>query len=274
MSSHLTLSPHSPDIVQFLKTVGDETRFTIVRLLALTDLKAGEIMERVGAPQNKVSYHLKQLRSLGLLRDRRSSDDARDVYYSIDVERLQALYAAAGRALHPGLAADDTSRPARALDRPLRVLFLCTHNSARSQLAEAILRRVGGDQVEVVSAGSEPAVLHTMARELIQEWGLDASQYIAKPMSQFAGQPFDYVITVCDRIRESCPTFPGDPERIHWSLPDPAAVEQVEERQQAFFKLRRELCTRIHLLLSMPHPTTGERIELHGRHPAQRKGAV
>lgn len=261
----LLASPARPsDVVPFLRTVADETRLAIVRLLAMTDLKAGEIMERVGAPQNAVSYHLKQLRSLGLLRDRRSSGDARDVYYSIDIERLYALYAATGDALHPALAADSTTgSSASTINQPLRVLFLCTHNSARSQLAEAILRYMGGDQVEVFSAGSQPSALHPMARELLNEWGIDTSQHVAKPMSQFAGQSFDYVITVCDRIRDSCPTFPGDPERIHWSFPDPSSVEAEGERWQAFLKLQRELCTRIRLLLSMPHPATGQRFHIH-----------
>lgn len=264
MPTLLASTARTSDVVPFLKTLADETRLAIVRLLAITDLKAGEIMERIGAPQNAVSYHLKQLRSLGLLRDRRSSGDARDVYYSIDVERLCALYAATGDALHPALVGDNnTGRPASKLDRPLRVLFLCTHNSARSQLAEAILRCMGGDQVEVFSAGSQPSELHPMARELLEESGIDTSQHSAKPMSQFAGQRFDYVITVCDRIRDSCPTFPGDPERIHWSFPDPSAVEDQGERWQAFLKLRRELCTRVRLLLSMPHPATSQRFHIH-----------
>lgn len=264
MSSLRAPTAPASDIAQFFKTVADETRLMIVRVLAMTDLKAGEIMERVGAPQNAVSYHLKQLRSIGLLRDRRSSYDARDVYYSIDIEHLQALYTAAGDALHPGFASNnDSDAQASKLDRPLRVLFLCTHNSARSQLAEAILRYMGGDQVEVFSAGSQPTELHPMAHELLAEWGIDTSRYGAKPMGEFAGQQFDYVITVCDRIRDSCPTFPGDPERIHWSFPDPAAVEHEAERWQAFLKLRRELCTRIRLLLSMPHPATGQRFHIH-----------
>lgn len=264
MFTQLASTARTSDVVPFLRTVADETRIAIVRLLAMTDLKAGEIMERVGAPQNAVSYHLKQLRSLGLLRDRRSSGDARDVYYSIDIERLHALYTATGDALHPALAMDNiTSGPASTFDQPLRVLFLCTHNSARSQLAEAILRCMGGNQVEVFSAGSQPSELHSMARELLKEWGIDTSQHVAKPMSHFVAQQFDYVITVCDRIRDSCPTFPGDPERIHWSFPDPSIVEDEAERWQAFLKLRRELCTRIRLLLSMPHPATGQRFHIH-----------
>lgn len=264
MSTLLASTAGTSDVVSFLRMIADETRIAIVRLLAITDLKAGEIMERVGAPQNAVSYHLKQLRTLGLLRDRRSSGDARDVYYSIDIERLYALYAAAGDALHPALAVDNIADgPASNIDQPLRVLFLCTHNSARSQLAEAILRCMGGDQVEAFSAGSLPSELHPMARELLEEWGIDTAQHVAKPMSQFVGQQYTYVITVCDRIRDSCPTFPGDPERIHWSFPDPSAVKDAGERRQAFVKLRRELCTRVRLLLSIPHPVTGQRFHIH-----------
>src|SRR3712207_6505287 len=88
------------DIVHFFRVLGDETRLAILRLLALSDLRAGEISAQLHAPQNAVSYHLKQFRSLGLLRDRRSSADARDIYYSVDQERLHALYAVAGDALH------------------------------------------------------------------------------------------------------------------------------------------------------------------------------
>lgn len=252
-----------PDVVQFFKLLADETRLAIVRGLAVTDLRAGEVVARVGQPQNVVSYHLKQLRQLGVVHDRRSSSDARDIYYSLDLERLHGLYAAAGDALHPGLAPTTASEAAVSqLTAPLRILFLCTHNSARSQLAEGIARQLGGDAVTVASAGSEPTEVHPMTYQLLHEWDIDTRCHRAKHVNEFVGQTFDYVITVCDYVHDNCPTFPGDPDRIHWSFPDPAALADPEQQLQAFRTVRRELCTRIRYLLSLPHPVTRQRLPL------------
>ena len=261
----------APDMLPFFKALADETRLTILRLLTLTDLKSGEIVEQVGVPQNAVSYHLKQLRALGLLRDRRSTADARDVYYSLDLDRLQALYAATGDALQvpvfpvPGEVDEGKSvdgEPHPDPDRPLRVLFLCTHNSARSQLAEGIMRHLGGDAVEVYSAGSVPASIHPIALTLLRRWDDDPARYTSKSLDLFVGQRFDYIITVCDRVRDGCPVFPDDPVRIHWSFPDPALVEDPDEQARAFHTVQRELCTRIRYLLTCKHPVTGRRIPL------------
>lgn len=131
-------------------------------------------------------------------------------------------------------------------DRRLRVLFLCTHNSARSQMAEALLRHHGGDAVEVVSAGNEPSRVHPLAVRAMAESGIDISNAGSKSLDQFVGQDFDYVITVCDRANESCPVFPGDPRRIHWSFEDPSAVEgSEEERLKAFRDVRNLLNMRL-----------------------------
>jgi protein-tyrosine-phosphatase/DNA-binding transcriptional ArsR family regulator len=243
-------------------------------LLALTDLRAGDVVERLQVPANAASYHFKHLRAAGLLRDRRSSLDARDVYYSVDLERLRSLYEAAGGALHPGLAPGRGEAPAGStLERPLRVLFLCTHNSARSQLAEGIMRQSGGDQVEVFSAGSEPSEVHPMARRMLSDLGIDPSSHTSKSMGQFVDQTFDYVITVCDRVKEHCPAFSADPEEIHWSLPDPAAVEDEEQRRHAFGRICYELDTRIHYLLSLPHPVTRQRLRISPRTPLPQGGS-
>lgn len=259
----LSLSPALPDVVQFFKVLADETRLAVMRLLARSDLRVGEIVEQLNAPQNAVSYHLKQLRSLGLLRDQRSHSDGRDVYYSVDLERLQALYLAAGAALHPGMNAHLSAETAtQRIDCPLRVLFLCTHNSARSQLAEGTMRQLGGASVEVWSAGSEPAQVHPLTLELLTELGIDTAAHVAKSLEQFHGQSFDYVITVCDRARDSCPTFPDDPAQIHWSIPDPTTIEDEQARRATFLKVRRELSTRIHYLLSLPHPGTGQQLPI------------
>jgi len=251
------------DVLTVLQALSDPVRLAIVRQLALTDMRAGEVVERLHAPQNAVSYHLKQLRALGLLRDHRSSLDGRDIYYGLDLERLSALYAAAGSALHPGIAPGPPGEPAAGTaERPLRVLFLCTHNSARSQLAEGIIRYLGGGQVEAYSAGSRPYAVHPEALALLEGWGVDTSRHVSKSLERFREQTFDYVITVCDRVRESCPTFPGDPKQIHWSLPDPAAVEDVEARSRTFQQVFRELQVRIRYLLNLPHPATGQRFAI------------
>lgn len=144
------------DVTQFFKVLADETRLAVVRLLVLSDLRVGEVVQHLHLPQNVVSYHLKALRSVGLLHDHRSTADGRDIYYRVDLARLQALYMSAGAALHPGIASPVTEPVTTPLTRPLRILFLCTHNRARSQLAEGIARYLGGDQVEVVSAGNHP----------------------------------------------------------------------------------------------------------------------
>ena len=143
---------------------------------------------------------------------------------------------------------------------PLRVLFLCTHNSARSQMAEAILRHMGGDNVEVFSAGSMPTEVHPNTLVVLRELGIDTSKLYAKSLDQFLGASFDYIITVCDRVRDICPVFRGDPFQIHWSFPDPVVVEDPEQQLAAFRRTAVELQTRVRYLLLLPHPRTGERL--------------
>ncbi len=265
MPGPLVVPLPSPDILPFFKALADETRFSILRLLAVTDLRAGEIVAHLRVPQNAVSYHLKTLRALGLLRDHRSSADARDVYYSLNLDRLQALYSAAGDALHVeaqySLAPEETEA-SLVPERPLRVLFLCTHNSARSQLAEGLMRYLGGDAVEVYSAGSDPQPVHPQALALLQEWDIDISRHTATSLDLFVGQSFDYIITVCDSVRDRCPVFPDDPVRIHWSFADPTLIEDADVRTRAFHTVRRELVTRIGYLLTLPHPATGHRLSV------------
>lgn len=109
--------------------------------------------------------------------------------------------------------------------QPIRVLFLCTGNSARSILAEALLRELGGADFEVFSAGTDPKGVNPLSVRVLEQAGLPLHGLHSKSLDLFTGQRFDYVITVCDRAAEQCPVFPGDPERIHWSFSDPAAVE-------------------------------------------------
>jgi protein-tyrosine-phosphatase len=244
------MDQHMPvvDVSAFFRALADETRLAVLRLLSLTDLRGGEIVAALGLPGNAVSYHLKMLRELGLLRDRRSHADGRDIYYSLDVDRLHTLYLQAGRTLYPTLIADesaDAGKVAGPAEPLLRVLFVCTHNSARSQLAEAILRQVGGATVQSCSAGGQPTAVHPMAVALLQEHAIDPGHYTAKSLDRFADATFDYVITVCDRMREDCPTFPGTAQRVHWSLGDPASISNEAERAAAFLVLWDELHTRV-----------------------------
>ena len=137
----------------------------------------------------------------------------------------------------------------------LRVLILCTGNSARSQLAEAILRHVSKGAVDVESAGTAPQPdIHPMARRAASRLlHLDMAGQHPKSLDRFLGQRFDYVVTVCDRAAESCPVFPGDPERIHWSFEDPAAQNGTDgEKQRAFDQTATQMLSRIRLWLSLP----------------------
>jgi len=135
---------------------------------------------------------------------------------------------------------------------PIRVIFVCTGNSARSQMAEALLRRDGGAAFEVVSAGVSPRGVHPMTIEALDKVGIDITGARSKSVGEFLGQRFDYVITVCDRARATCPVFPGGSETLHWGIDDPAeATGTDEERQAAFDRALRELSGRIHTFLPL-----------------------
>jgi len=127
-----------------------------------------------------------------------------------------------------------------------RVLFLCTHNSARSQMAEGLLRHLGGPGLKVHSAGTVATQVRPEAIKVMQEVGIDISHHTSKTLDDFVNEPFDYVITVCDSANESCPFFPNVLNRWHWSIDDPALLKGVEvERLHAFRKARDELGSRI-----------------------------
>jgi arsenate reductase (thioredoxin) len=121
-----------------------------------------------------------------------------------------------------------------------RVLFLCTHNSARSQMAEGYLRRLAGKRFEVASAGTEATRVRPESRRVMDEVGADISGQESKTLERYLGEPFDFVITVCDAAGESCPAFPGRAERLHWSLPDPSQATGTEEERLAVFRQVRD----------------------------------
>lgn len=124
-----------------------------------------------------------------------------------------------------------------------RVLILCTGNSARSQMAEGLLREIAGEKFEVESAGVEPSIVRPEAIEAMNEIGIDISNHRSKSVDEFVGQKFDYIITVCDNAKESCPVFPGNAERIHQSFedPPPATVGDYESRLEIFRRVRDEI---------------------------------
>lgn len=142
-------------------------------------------------------------------------------------------------------------------DRPIRVIFVCTGNSARSQMAEALLRRDGGSRFEVVSAGVHPKPIHPLTVRALAGVGIDIGGATSKAIDGFLGQSFDYVITVCDRARASCPVFPGGAETLHWGIDDPAEAGGTEaERLAAFERALRELSGRIHAFIPLARRAT------------------
>ncbi len=128
-----------------------------------------------------------------------------------------------------------------------RVLFLCTGNSARSQMAEGLLRHLAGDAFEVASAGTHPVGLNLLAVRAMQEVAIDISNHRSKSTNEYLNQHFDYVITVCDRAKETCPLFPGASSTLHWSIDDPAGAQgSIEFRQAAFRRVRDEITKWVH----------------------------
>ena len=239
----------------FLALAGHPVRWRLLSELAHSDRRVGELCSLLGLAQNLVSYHLGRLRSARVVWSRRSSADGRDAYYMLDLGRCGELLAGTGAALHPGLrlAAPPTRLARRGVrGRGTRVLFLCTGNSARSQIAEALVEQLSGGAVRACSAGSHPKPLHLNAVRVMRERGIDITARRSKHLSEFAGERFHYVVSLCDRVREVCPEFPGHPDVIHWSTPDPAREgDNDEQTYSAFQRTAEELETRIGFLLEL-----------------------
>jgi arsenate reductase (thioredoxin) len=155
-----------------------------------------------------------------------------------------------------------TSKETIVTDHPIRVLFVCTGNSARSQIGEALLEQFGGADFEVESAGTDPKGVNPFALRVLSEAGIDWSGARSKSITEFLGQPFDYVITVCDRARQSCPVFPGSGNSLHWGLEDPAEVEGSDEQKLEAFRLtRRDLTMRLRPFIEIARRTAGLPVE-------------
>jgi len=261
------------EAVELFRALGDQARLRIISLLLAQKEEACvcELVDALRIPQYQVSRQLSLLRHAGLVTGQKRGTW---VYYGIRSD-LPALARAILDCLAAHLPSETTRADRQRFKRRLslrrdgvciigyepgrpfresipvvqamkRVLFVCTHNSARSQMAEALLRHHGGDRFEAFSAGTEPRSLHPFAVRVMAEIGVDISEQLSKSVDQFVDEPFDFVITVCDQAGEACPLFPGAIEQLHWSFSDPSAVEgSEEERLEAFHRVRDEIAARV-----------------------------
>src|SRR5262245_7654707 len=269
-------SGRTGDPPDFVRLVAHRVRWRLLEELVQSDRAVWELTRLIDEPQPLVSYHLRRLRDGGLVSVRRSSADGRDSYYAVDLVHCQQQLRAAGDALHPALRLVPTAPPTTPRSSGQRVLFLCTGNSARSQIAEALLVRMSDGAMTAASAGSNPRSLHPNAVRVMKKRGIDISTNRAKHFDEFFGQRFDAVITLCDRVREVCPEFPSHPRLVHWSIPDPALENPTGRGSYAVFeRTAAELETRIGFLihqLTQPPTRRTNRAErrdrqraLHGR---------
>jgi ArsR family transcriptional regulator, arsenate/arsenite/antimonite-responsive transcriptional repressor / arsenate reductase (thioredoxin) len=242
---------------RFLRLAGHPLRWQLLQQLAHSDRRVRELVRVVNEPQNLLSYHLRQLRIGGLVSTRRSTFDARESYYHLDLPRCAELLAQSAATIHPGLQPhpdpdpDPGPKPAMPTGSAVRVLFLCTGNSARSPMAAALLRHRAGGWVKAVSAGSHPKPLQpTAARVLQEQYGIELVEHRPTHLDTLTRQRFDFVISLCDKVREVCPEFPGGPESVHWSIPDPATAGD-RNLETAFTRTATDLDTRIRYLLAV-----------------------
>jgi protein-tyrosine-phosphatase/DNA-binding transcriptional ArsR family regulator len=224
----------------FVRLAAHPLRWRLLTELARGDHRVRELVALAGEPQNLVSYHLRLLRDGGLVTTNRSSFDGRDTYYHLDLDHCARALTETGAALHPALRPAPAVRP-----QPAGVLFVCTGNSARSPIAEALLRHHSGGEIEVASAGSRPRTeFHPDAvRVLRDDFGLDLAGRRPQHWDTLTGRRFDYVITLCDKAREALPDFADEPRRVHWSIPEPASG------YPAFRRTAADINTRIRHLL-------------------------
>lgn len=242
----------APSLPLLLQSAADPLRWRLLRALADQDRTVSGLCEAVGRPQNLVSYHLRRLRDAGLVSSRRSSADGRDTYYALDLACCEELFSEASASLHPGLSRAMHSASAREpeVTDPASVLFVCTGNSSRSQIAEALLMRVAGGRVIAASAGLRPKPVHPHTAVVLAEHGIDASGLRSKHLDELAGSRFEYAVTLCDRAREACPEPVPGARTLHWSIPDPSEAGEGPEALAAFRAVAASLETRIRYLLA------------------------
>jgi protein-tyrosine-phosphatase/DNA-binding transcriptional ArsR family regulator len=249
----------------FVRLAAHPLRWRLLTELAAGDHRVRELVARVGEPQNLVSYHLRLLRDGGLVTATRSSFDGRDSYYHLDLDRCADALTDSGTALHPALhrhATPPTPPVEQLRSRRIAVLFVCTGNSARSAIAEALLRHRTADRVTAASAGSRPKPdLHPNTLRVLREtFGVDVSGQRPQDLDALTGRAFDYAITLCDKARETCPEFLPHTRRVHWSIPDPAAADGTDQYgYPEFERAAADIDTRIRHLLPVLTTTTDER---------------
>jgi ArsR family transcriptional regulator, arsenate/arsenite/antimonite-responsive transcriptional repressor / arsenate reductase (thioredoxin) len=237
--------------LQILKLLADDARWRLIEALRFSDHQVGELVALLGMPQNLISYHLGLLRQAGLVQVHRSDADARVTYYGLDLAALQAAYQQIGG----GLALPGVAIPHPSADAAPSVIFLCTKNSARSQMAEGWLRHVSGGQVLVRSAGTQPASIHPLAIEAMREVGIDIGYQRSKGVDSIADFEIGLVVTVCDLAREECPPALLAKPMWHWSIPDPVRAQGDRAAQlDAFRSTRNQLRARVEgLIAALPN---------------------
>ncbi len=220
--------------LEALKLLADQTRWVILTALRTSDRPVGELAERLKLPANLISYHLGLLRQAGLVEAHRSEADARSLYYGLNLPALERAYQQISAQLHlPSPAPVPVAVPP--------VVFLCTENSARSQMAEGWLRQLSGGQVPARSMGIAPGELHPLAVQVMAEVGVDIGYQYAKGIEQLHRAAPGLVVTVCDRARESCPADLTAPIQLHWSIPDPARAPRASDQQYGAFRNVRDM---------------------------------
>ncbi|PDW04931.1 metalloregulator ArsR/SmtB family transcription factor [Candidatus Viridilinea mediisalina] len=233
MSDSKQSTPNTPALLpEGLKLLADETRWRLILALRQGDYQVGELTTQLGLPQNLVSYHLSALRQGGLVQIHRSDADGRVIYYSLDFAALKDIY----RDLGVRLCVPNHVPVARELSGT--IVFLCTANSARSQMAEAWLRHLGQGQYIVRSAGTRPQPIHPLTSRVMAEVGVDLGSQYAKGLEALQDLRPDLIITVCDITREACAYWGSEVAQIHWSISDPLAAPEGE--QEAMFRAVRD----------------------------------
>lgn len=234
----------------FIRLVDHPLRWRLLTALAGSDMRVRELAQRLDEPQNLVSYHLRILRDGGLVTWRQSSYDGRDAYYHVDLDRCADGLAGTGEALHPSLRMA-VRAPAEVPVSPAAVLFVCSGNSARSPMAEALLRLRSGGRVAVASAGIVPKDrIHPHAiRVLREQFRIDISEQTPRSVDDIvdARTRFGRVVTLCDKAREQLPALDGR-RRVHWSIPDPADA-RGRASYSAFVAVSRDIDARVRHLL-------------------------
>ena len=209
---------------ELIKLLSNDLRWELMTALSQTDLRVSELVDILHRPQNLISYHLQKLSDANLVHEHQSIADGREIYYSIDLQQIQKAFTSVQSSIHPWLLTPGKSKK---VFPPHRILFLCTHNSARSQIAEGLLRSKNINSLEIFSAGTDPLPIHPLAAEAMAEIDINIRSQKSKNQDLFINEKFDFIVTVCDRARENCPVFPGKPKMIHWSIPDPTLQTEL-----------------------------------------------